>query len=226
MVLSTLEENQLQSALIYQYEIDATDDSTASRIIRLVGREKRVLELGCATGSMSAVLSRQNACDVTGVEIDPDAAALARPHLARLVVGDLDRMEWRSVVEHDQFEVIIAADVLEHLREPGRCLKNIAEHLSTSSGFLVISLPNIAHLAVISGLLCGEFPYAETGLLDKTHLRFFTPRGAARLIAQCGLTIEHAEFVSAGPPPHISAVVCESLSPVSDRYNSASNSTA
>lgn len=190
----------MTNPLTYQYTIDPHNDkTTAGRILRLVGRNKRVLELGCAVGSMSSALVTNNACSVTGVEIDPAAAELARPYLSRLIVGDLDALSWVDNFAEDRFEVIVAADVLEHLRDPWLCMRNIALHLQQTGGRVVTSLPNIGHLSVLAGLLRGEFSYSQTGILDRTHVRFFTPRGVAEMLAKSGLRIDACEFVQAGP---------------------------
>ena len=157
----------------YGYHIDPDDQSTSARVLRLVGHGKRVLELGTAVGSMTRVMKEHYGCRIAGIEMDPDMAEQARPYCDRLVLGDLESLDWSATFGEERFEVVVAADVLEHLRDPWTCLRAAREYLRPD-GALVVSVPNIAHTAVLAQLLVGRFPYSEKGLLDRTHLRFFT----------------------------------------------------
>jgi 2-polyprenyl-3-methyl-5-hydroxy-6-metoxy-1,4-benzoquinol methylase len=167
-------------------------DSTHAKIVRLVGRDKRVLELGTATGYMSRVLKEQG-CTVVGVEIDPDAAELARPFCERVIVGDLDLLDLDRELGDDRFDVVVAADVLEHTKDPARVLRLVKSHLRAGGGYMAVSLPNVAHGSVRLALLTGVFPYGDWGLLDRTHLRFFTRHSIGELFASAGYDIAHAE---------------------------------
>ncbi len=155
----------------YRYAFDLEGDSTAARVLRLVGRERRVLELGTAAGVMTRVLKERLDCTVVGVEIDPEMAAEAAPWCDKMIVGDLDRMDLAAEAG-DGFDVVLAADVLEHLADPWRCLSQLPALLNPE-GCLVLSVPNVTHNSVAAALLCGRFPYRDKGLLDRTHLRFF-----------------------------------------------------
>ena len=157
----------------YSYHVDPSGDTTANKVLRLVGEDRRVLELGPATGSMTRALVELKRCTVVAVEVDEAMAEQARPFCERLIIGDLERLDWADTFGEERFDVIIAADVLEHLSDPWRCLEAI-RGLLRPEGFIVISIPNIAHGAVLGRLLQGRFPYQEKGLLDRTHLRFFT----------------------------------------------------
>ena len=143
----------------------------------MVGSDKRVLELGCATGSVTKVLA-QHGC-VTAVEIDPEAAQLAKEWTDEIIVGDLDTIDLRAALGEAEFDVIVAADVLEHLKDPARCLLACVERLA-SGGEVVLSIPNVAHVDLRLALLRGEFQYRPLGLLDESHLRFFTRRTRSR----------------------------------------------
>src|SRR5690606_6236743 len=107
----------------YDYSFNPDDDSTAARVCRLVGHGRQVLELGCAAGAMSAVMSRHYGCQVTGVEYDPAAAADARAHCRQVHVLSLDEPGWVSELSGAAFDTVVAADVLEHLRNPQACLR-------------------------------------------------------------------------------------------------------
>ncbi|HET8636858.1 MAG TPA: class I SAM-dependent methyltransferase [Acidobacteriaceae bacterium] len=179
----------------YYYDFDPDGASTAARLSRLVGRGRRVLELGCGYGVITRQLASAQDCIVTGVERDAESAATARPWLDRLVVGDLEGTSW---VEETQapFQVILAADVIEHLRDPLDLLQQL-HGLLEQEGRLILSVPNIGHAGVIAELLCGRFDYTPTGILDETHLRFFTWRSLERLLNAAGFEVIHRETVEA-----------------------------
>ncbi len=179
--------NQLDP-LRYAYDIDLDSDTTATKVLKMVGRDKKVLECGCGPGHMSKVLKEHFNCDVTGIDLDPASAEMAKSHCDRVLCCDLDSIDLTSSFEKDSFDVILFADVLEHLKDPGRVLVQ-ARDILAPKGFIVISIPNIAYAGVISGLILGEFRYRDTGLLDSTHLRFFTASGIRDLLKKSGYRI-------------------------------------
>lgn len=171
--------------------IDLESDSTHARVVRLVGTGKRVLELGCATGYMSQVF-RDRGCQVVAVEVDQEAAEHASAFCERVIVGDLDTIDLAAELGKDRFDVVVAADVLEHLKNPLRTLRAAKKQLRPD-GYFVASIPNIAHGSVRLSLLSGQFPYSETGLLDRTHIRFFTLESMERLFEDAGFALGHLE---------------------------------
>lgn len=171
----------------YDFEIDLESDSTHATVVRLVGANKRVLELGPATGYMSRALA-QHGCTVTGVEVDSGMAAQAAQHCERMIVGDLDVLDLDRELGSDRFDVIVAADVLEHLKDPLAALLRLRDRLEPS-GFFVISVPNVAHGSVRLALLEGRFRYQPKGLLDSTHLHFFTHETIGQLLQQAELGV-------------------------------------
>lgn len=185
-----------ESAFRYQYEIDPQSDSTAARILKLVGQNKKVLELGCAAGSMTRALTNLNHCVVTGIEIDAESAEQARPFCQHLIIANLESLDWEKTFETEKYDVIIAADVLEHLMHPEACLAKL-QKLLMPEGYFVLSLPNVGHNGVIAALLNQTFPYKKTGILDETHLRFFSKQDIESLLSQAGFLIETCEAVKA-----------------------------
>ena len=173
---------------IYDFTIDVASDSTHATVVRMVGRDKRVLELGPATGYMSEVLSA-NGCTVTGIEIDEQMAAEAAKHAERVVVGDLDTLDLAAELGDARFDVIVAADVLEHLKDPLAVLRRLRPLLAEETGYFVVSLPNIAHGSVRLALMEGHFEYRDLGLLDRTHLRFFTRESIEEMFDEAELAI-------------------------------------
>jgi len=178
-------------AFRYDAEIELDSPSTHAKIIRLVGSGKRVLELGCATGYMSKAL-RDGGCRVVAVEIDERAAAQAEEFCERVIVGDLDELDLEHVLDGDAFDVVVAGDVLEHLKDPSGVLLAVRRCLRRD-GFVVASVPNVAHASLRLALLGGSFQYAEIGLLDRTHLHFYTYESLQELFESTGYAIAHLE---------------------------------
>ncbi|MGQ0631422.1 MAG: class I SAM-dependent methyltransferase [Sporichthyaceae bacterium] len=152
----------------------------------MVGWNQRVLELGAANGHMTRAMAAQN-CKVTAVEYDPDAAVHLKECAEAVVIGDLNSVETLTRVT-GPFDAVLAGDVLEHLLNPERVLLQVTELLAPN-GKVVISLPNIAHADVRMSLLQGRFDYRPVGLLDATHIRFFTYKTVQELVRSAGLVI-------------------------------------
>src|SRR5262249_27679766 len=143
----------------------------------------RVLELGCGSGRLGDLLT-QRGHEVTGVELVPEVAAVARRRLARVEVMDLEGDDWPF--EPASFDAVVAADVLEHLVDPWRVLRR-AVALLRPGGVVVASLPNVQNIDVLWRLVRGRWDYRERGILDRGHLRFFTLRSIRQLFEQAGL---------------------------------------
>jgi O-antigen biosynthesis protein len=171
----------------YHRDIDLASESTHTRVIRLIGTGVRVLELGPSSGHMSRVL-RDQGCSVVAIELDPESAAVAAQYCERVIVADLDSVNLDEELGSDRFDVIVAADVLEHLKNPLDALRRLRGFLAPGGSF-VISLPNVAHGSVRLALLEGRFRYQELGLLDATHLRFFTRESIGQLLDDAELVM-------------------------------------
>ena len=197
----------------YDFVIEPDTDSTHANVIRMVGSSRRVLELGPATGYMTEVL-RANDCSVVGIEIDADMAAHAAQFCERIIVGDLDTMDLDAELNGEQFDVIVAADVLEHLKDPLRALQSLSAFLQPD-GYFVVSLPNVAHASVRLALLEGKFAYQELGLLDSTHLRFFTRESMEKMFDEADLAIAEIHRqeleIEASEVPFDTTVIPETL---------------
>lgn len=180
----------------------AIDDpnSAVARVVRLVGRERRVLEVGAGAGAIARWLRETQGCEVAAVEIDPACAARLATWCRPVHQLDLDDPRWVHEVrtQSPPFQTIVAADVLEHLRDPWRTMADLRSLLD-DEGELVLSIPHAGHGAVIAALMRSDVDYHPTGLLDRTHLRFFGLRNMQALVEDAGLRIVHAEFVSLHP---------------------------
>lgn len=153
------------------------------------GAGLRVLDVGCGSGMVGAELRRRGVARlVHGIEVDSVAAEAAAERLDAVWVGDLEDFDLSTT--QPPYDLVIAADVLEHLRDPWIMLHRITE-LVGSGGILVASVPNIRHIRVVFDLaIRGRFDYRDEGVLDRTHLRFFTRRSIVALFEGSGLEIE------------------------------------
>lgn len=178
-----------------RYDVAVDPDAPNSAhafMLRQVGWNHRVLELGAAHGHITRALVAQNN-RVTAVEYDPDAATPLKAVAEEVVIGDLNAPETLGSVT-GPFDVVLAGDVLEHLLDPDRVLLQ-ALSLLAPNGRVVISLPNIAHADVRLSLLEGRFDYNPWGLLDATHIRFFTYKSLQELVKRAGLVITDMQRV-------------------------------
>lgn len=159
----------------------------------------RVLEVGCAEGRLGASLKQAGlAAEVVGIEIVADVARIATARLDRVVCGDIETMD-REVpgLEKNSFDYVLCGDVLEHLRDPWESLRWLVSLLKRD-GRLVASVPNVRHWSVILPLVFkGQWEYRTHGILDRTHLRFFTRDTAIELMYGSGL--DHVSCEGAKP---------------------------
>lgn len=168
----------------------------APLLARLPQRPLRVLELGCGNGATLAWLRTQTRVEhASGVELFTDAAQQAAQHAERIVQGNLEHMLAQDALpfENGEFDLILCMDVLEHLVDPWRITRACADWLRPG-GVLIASIPNVRNWrALLPLLFAARWEYAEAGILDKTHLRFFTGASARALLTQAGLQIEDAQ---------------------------------
>jgi len=148
---------------------------------------RHVLDVGCGAGRLGEAIKARQQADITGIELNEEAAGLARQRLDQVVVGDVERLTLDF--QPGAFDTITCGDILEHLREPERLLRQARQWL-TPDGCLIASIPNVRHHSVVCSLLQGNWTYETAGLLDRTHLRFFTRREIEKLFVRAGLTIE------------------------------------
>ena len=177
--------------MIYRRTFDLDSGDSLARLARWIRPGATVLELGAAAGYFTEWLQRQGAT-VDVLEIDPEAAREARRFARRVVVTDLDADGWETKLAADGFgaryDFIVCADVLEHLRDGPRLFARLGPLLGPD-GELLLSVPNVAHAAIIAGLFDDRFEYGGEGLLDPTHLRLYTWRSLATLLREAGFRI-------------------------------------
>ncbi len=157
------------------------------------GNASRVLEVGCSSGYFGEAL-RQAGHEVWGVELSAKAAARAREKLDHVFVGTIEEFLANDALQGITFDYITFGDVLEHLVDPVRVLKACRRFLS-SNGCIAASIPNVAHKAVRLMLLEGRWDYAEFGILDNTHLRFFTRKSIVDMFTEAGFAVHRMDAV-------------------------------
>ncbi len=145
-----------------------------------------ILEVGCAAGMTGKELKKRPGVFVAGVENDPEAARLARQVLDDVVEGNIEEMDLPYA--ENSFDCILFADVLEHLIDPLAVLKKMRKYLKPQ-GTVVASIPNVQFMGLVHHLVEGNWTYQKEGILDETHLRFFTFKEIEKLFSQAGFEI-------------------------------------
>jgi methionine biosynthesis protein MetW len=168
-----------------------TDYSTSfnSFVFNEIPSNSSVLDVGCATGNLGEALIKQKNCKVDGMETNPKAAQAAKQRgYGNVFDVNLDYQLNSLTGLENKYDVIVCADVLEHLVSPETALHYLQKFLKPG-GKVVISFPNVAFLLNRLNLLLGRWNYKEYGILDKTHLRFYTLKSGARMVETTGLKV-------------------------------------
>lgn len=159
------------------------------------GRGRRALDVGAADGFLAAELTARD-WKVTALERDPAQAALAAARCEQAIVVDLER---ETPTLTGLYDAAIYGDVIEHLTDPLRVMRGLNRRLAPGA-VVVVSVPNVAHLSVRLSLLLGRFDYRDRGILDRTHLSFFTRRTFLHFLGRAGLTVREL-MVTPAPLP-------------------------
>jgi 2-polyprenyl-3-methyl-5-hydroxy-6-metoxy-1,4-benzoquinol methylase len=183
---------------VYDYEVLVDADTAPARVVRMVGNNKTVLEVGSGPGSITKILTAKNKCRVTALEVDPTAISIVEKFCESVVPADLNNPLWPDNFNGKKFDCVIAADVLEHVYKPLDVLTGM-KSLLNENGEIVISLPHIGHAGISASLLSSDFTYKDWGLLDRTHVRFFGLRNVDELFSAAGLNVLDVQFVLRHP---------------------------
>lgn len=162
----------------------SNDRSDVQSLVK--NNSKVILDVGCGAGVMADALKKKFDAEVWGIELVESEAQKAREKLDNVFSGAIE--DNISKLPNQYFDSIIFADVLEHLIDPYTILKQLVLNLQ-DDGEIVASIPNIGYWGVIYSLLVGQFTYTDSGILDKTHLRFFTKTSIIEMFDNAGLTI-------------------------------------
>ena len=151
---------------------------------------KRVLDVGCSNGAFGAQIKESTGAVISGIELCVDMAEEATSKLDHVYQGAVEDVLQSGALDEQKFDVIICADVLEHLVDPWTVLEKLKSLLS-EDGSIVVSIPNIRHFSTLfSVIFLGYWPYRDRGIHDRTHLRFFTLRNIKELFSTSGLLIQ------------------------------------
>jgi 2-polyprenyl-3-methyl-5-hydroxy-6-metoxy-1,4-benzoquinol methylase len=181
-----MEMSELKSC---RYEVTGFYDRfSGTRIFVDEARKYRtILECGCSSGFISTLISGDGGPQVVVLEIDEEDAEQARAVCAEVLTYVLNEAGWTTQVKRS-FDLITFGDVLEHLVDPVATLREV-KRLLNPGGRILVSLPNVAHWSIRVKLLFGKFEYKTTGLMDYTHLRFFSAVTGRQMIENSGYRI-------------------------------------
>ena len=172
---------------------------------------QNIIEVGCGEGVFGQMLKKHfSGSIVWGIEIDAAAVPQAKKQLDRVLKGDIDGL-WDKI-PNNHFDLVVFNDVLEHMIDPYSVLKKIQTKLKPG-GYIVSSIPNIRYYHTLHALvMAGEFEYQESGVLDRTHLRFFTQKSIRRMYERLGYNIVRHSGINPMPSPPLRFKFLEMLS--------------
>ncbi|MBU0952255.1 MAG: class I SAM-dependent methyltransferase [Elusimicrobia bacterium] len=170
------------------------------QVVKLIEPGSSILEIGCATGYIGKYLKEKLNCKMFAVEIDKEAAKIASPYYEKIIIGDIEDENIFQQV-YGQFDYVLCMNVLEHLKNPEALLFKLKKIIK-NNGFLVAAIPNIANWTIRLKLLTGNFDYEKglfgtdhgKGIMDETHLRFFTLKTMKSLFSKTGYEIVRQSF--------------------------------
>ena len=173
----------------YNFELDLNSENSLQMIIKMINSNSKILEFGPAHGRLTKYLKEELTCDIDIVEIDYEAGKEASNYGNKCFIGerlgDIEKYIWLEEVKNEKYDYIIFADVLEHLHSPKKVLESCNSILK-DTGSILMSIPNIAHNSVLIDLINDKFQYNMVGLLDNTHIRFFSYNSLIEMIEESG----------------------------------------
>jgi 2-polyprenyl-3-methyl-5-hydroxy-6-metoxy-1,4-benzoquinol methylase len=181
----------MDNQLLYDREVPLKYDDLNDEhkvVLDWVGKNKKVLEFACHTGYFSAWLKKQG-CEVTGAEIYAPALERAERYLTRSILGNIETDEVWQLVAEEKYDKVLYMHILEHLVDPEEILLKTKDLLKPG-GQVIICLPNISNWVSRWEIFKGNFTYTDTGVMDKTHLRFFNYYTTSAMLERCGYKIE------------------------------------
>jgi GT2 family glycosyltransferase/2-polyprenyl-3-methyl-5-hydroxy-6-metoxy-1,4-benzoquinol methylase len=202
---------------VYLRTVDLNERTSLSVLAGHVRPRAHILDLGCGSGALGAFLAEHKQCICDGLTLSQEEARHAAPFYRQVHVADLEDCDLDSLFGDARYDYIVCADVLEHLRQPERILTACRERL-TAQGRLLISVPNAGYSGLVAELLHGEFRYRQEGLLDRTHLRFFTRRSLSRFLAEQGWQVDGIDTIDRALPESEFRVAYDSLPPAVARH--------
>jgi len=168
-------------------------DNINFHLVSFVDPGKKVLDVGCNTGKLGEYLQRHKGCQVFGVDISTEAIMEAKGRLERAEAMDVESDDFPFPQE--RFDIIIFGDILEHLKFPVQSLIRFAKYLDNNGG-IVASSPNVANVLIRLKLLMGKWEYQNSGIMDNSHLRFFTYKSMLDMFEQASLEVVQHDWIA------------------------------
>lgn len=169
------------------------ENHSHTQIVKRIPRYAQVLELGCGDGSMSRLMREQCQAHIIGIDRNPEIVWQAQRYCDYVFIEDLDDPHSLDALEGEKFDVITLVDVLEHLKHPEALLQRL-QPLLLDEGQILLSIPNVAHASVRLELLNGQFDYEKAGILDATHLKFFTLKSIQSVLDKAGYGLQSVDY--------------------------------
>lgn len=170
----------------YNFDLELVNNNSLLLILQQIKKNSTILEFGPANGRLTKYLKQELNCDVYLAEIEEAAGKEALQYGKELVVGDVENFEWFDKFHEIRFDYILFADVLEHLRDPKEVLAK-SKLLLKQEGSIILSVPNMCHNSVLINLMNNNLTYTNVGLLDNTHIHFFSHFSLEQMIKDCDL---------------------------------------
>jgi SAM-dependent methyltransferase len=188
-----------ERATIYQGSLSETENDPRFLVTKWIRDGAKVLDVGCACGDLGVYLKNNRGCEIHGFEYNPESIKIAEETNAyvRIHQTDLNSFSPETFNYQSSFDVIVICDVLEHLLDPLTVLQKLKTFLK-KDGFLLMSIPNVTHASIKILLLSNKIHYRRNGLLDETHLHFFTWRSIYDLLDRATLNVCAVDIVPCG----------------------------
>lgn len=180
-------------SLQYDRSIKDAKEGKYALVLNEIKKARSVLEIGCHTGYLLEVL-KERGIVAEGIDIDAEAVQVAQTRGVKAQHGDIE--DPNLLKNFQKFDVVLMMDVLEHLREPEKILKALPQVIE-KGGRALVTVPNVTYWAVRKDLLLGKWKYVESGILDRTHLRFNNLEGWKELIANSGFKVKEFRVADA-----------------------------
>lgn len=181
----------------YDRELKVNTEESLFKISKKIERKSLVLDLGAGPGVLGRFLTRELDCIVDGVDINPDSIEKCRNTYRKFDIQNLEDPDLLRSFDIQTYDYVVIADVIEHLVDPDLLLQQVIK-LVKPSGKIIFSVPNVSHISAGMELLFGKFNYTANGLLDSTHLRFYTLKSLLEKLKQFGLNPVEIDQVEKG----------------------------
>lgn len=183
----------------YKFDINLSNENSHKKLLERIKKKSKVLEIGTAYGHMTKYLKENLECYITGVEIDSIMLQEASKFLDEAINLNINNIQKLDVGLRDNYyDFIILGDVLEHTYIPDRILEILKKKIKIK-GEILVSVPNVAHNCILMQLLKNDFTYQAEGILDRTHIKFFTSKSFEKLVKKVGLKIKKYDFTYMTP---------------------------